>query len=158
MTAPLFLSALVVAIPTCWTADRMPTKRVFFIITCMLLCTVFNAVAAGVLDYIPRYVFLCFINSTIYTASPLALSYSSTCLAEVEPEKRAVGLALVNTMANVAQLYGSALFPSKDAPRYLTGFVVFAASMTFGAGLYFASFVLFRKYPFRRVASPAVST
>ena len=151
MTAPLFLSALVVAIPTCWLADRVPSKRVFFLIGTMLLCTLFNAVAAGVLDYIPRYVLLCFINCTVYTASPLALSYASTCLADVEPEKRAVGLALVNTLANAAQLYGSALFPTKDAPRYLTAFSVFAGSMLFGAGLFLSSFFLFKKYPFRSV-------
>lgn len=108
MTPPLFLSALVVAIPTCWIADRMPTRHVFFIVLCMLICADFNPLAAGILDYAPRYLFLCMINSTIYTASPLTLSYFSTCLADVEPEKRAVKLALINTMANAAQLYGSA--------------------------------------------------
>lgn len=151
MTAPLFLVALVVAIPTCWSADKYSTKRVYFIVVLLAVGVLFCSLAAGILKNVPRYVFLCVINSAVYTASPLALSYSSTCLSPVEPEKRAVALAIINGMANLAQLYGSALFPSTDAPRYLTGFTVFAASMFAGIGFYLSGQYLYKKYPFRPI-------
>lgn len=153
MTAPLFLVALVVAIPTCWVADRMPDKRIIFIVTALAVGVIFDALAASIVSNVPRYIFLCFINSATYTASPLALSYSSTCLSPVEPEKRAVALALINGLANLAQLYGSAVFPTKDAPRYLTGFTVFTVLMFVGVLAYAAAHVLFKKYPFKATSS-----
>ena len=37
-------------------------------------------------------------------------------------EKRAVAIALVNSLGNSASIYGVFLWPSQDAPRYVPGF------------------------------------
>ncbi|CAG9950899.1 unnamed protein product [Clonostachys rosea f. rosea IK726] len=56
MTAPLFLVALVVAIPTCWVADRMPDKRIIFIVTALAVGVIFDALAASIVSNVPRYI------------------------------------------------------------------------------------------------------
>lgn len=77
MTAPLFVVALVIAIPTCILADHMSTRqgylanRSFFVSVVLLTGAVFCALAAGIHAYVPRYVFLCFINSVSLTSPPL---------------------------------------------------------------------------------------
>lgn len=86
----------------------------------------------------------------IWTANPLALSFASTCLREVDPEQRAVSLAIINGSGNLAQLYGSALFPATDAPVYLKGFAVYAGCMFLGATLYSCAYFAFQKSPFKK--------
>jgi MFS family permease len=155
MTAPLFVVALVIALPVCYFADRMVNRRAFLAAVVLSVGAIFCAVSAGVTAYVPRYVFLCFINSAIWTANPLALSYASTCLGPVDPETRAVALAIINGAGNLAQLYGSALFPSKDAPMYVLGFSVYAGCMFVGAMLYIASYFLFKRFPFKAIVRPS---
>ncbi|KAH8892590.1 MFS general substrate transporter [Thozetella sp. PMI_491] len=156
MTAPLFVVALVIALPVCFMADRMINRRAFFVAAVLSIGAIFCAVSAGVTAYIPRYVFLCFINSAIWTANPLALSYASTCLGPVDPETRAVALAIINGAGNLAQLYGSALFPATDGPFYILGFSVYAGCMFVGAFLYVVSYFLFKKFPFKPIARSSI--
>lgn len=157
MTAPLFVVALVIAIPTCIFADKATkwrgyfANRAFFITIVLGLGAIFCALAAGITAYMPRYVFLCFINSALWTANPLALSFSSTCLKGVDPETRAISMAIINGSGNLAQLYGSALFPSSDAPIYLKGFAVYAGCMFIGTGLYSLAFFAFKRWPFKQI-------
>ena len=60
MTAPLFVVALVIAIPTCILADKMSTRtgwlanRAFFVSVVLTCGAIFCALAAGIQKYIPR--------------------------------------------------------------------------------------------------------
>lgn len=56
-------------------------------------------------------------------------------------------LAIMNGFGNLAQIYGSYLFPSTDAPRYLKGFCAYAAILCVGGGLYLTAYFVFRKKP-----------
>ncbi|KAJ4304745.1 hypothetical protein N0V90_000272 [Kalmusia sp. IMI 367209] len=149
MTVPLYIVAFAIAVPTCILADRITSYRPILITAALILGAVFCALTAGIYAYIPRYVFLCFINSAIWTANPLALSFASVSLGPLHPETRAICLAMINGMGNLAQIYGSYLFPSEDAPKYLVGFGTYAGLLTFGAGIYGTAWLLFRKWPFR---------
>lgn len=60
-------------------------------------------------------------------------------------EARAVSLAFVNAMGNLAQIYGAYLFPSQDAPRYIMGFSVVSAMCAFGIGVYGVLYVFERR-------------
>jgi hypothetical protein len=148
MTVPLYVVAFAIAVPTCVLADRMPSRRPVMATVVLLLGALFCALSAGIYAYIPRYVFLCFINSAIWTANPLALSYASVSMGPLHPETRAISLAVINGMGNLAQIYGSYLFPDKDAPKYLTGFGTYAGLLAFGAAVYTGAWVLFRRSPF----------
>ncbi|KAJ5897145.1 Major facilitator superfamily domain general substrate transporter [Penicillium tannophilum] len=149
MTAPLYLVSLVVAVPVCIYADRKPQHRAKLLVADLIAGLVFFALTAGIQNYTARYVFLCFINMTIWTGNALGLSFATTAFASVKRDTRAIMLAMMNGIAGLAQLYGSALFPDQDAPEYLVGFTVFAVTFAVGAILYGVADVLFRRYPYK---------
>jgi hypothetical protein len=64
----------------------------------------------------------------------------------MDPEVRAIALALMNGMGNLAQIYGAYLFPSDDKPKYLMGFGVISGMLGFGVCVYTTMFFLARKW------------
>jgi len=149
MTAPLYVVALAIAIPTSILGDRFSTKRGLFVAIIMLIGAIFCGLATGIRAYKPRYVFLCFINSAIWTGSPIALSYATSCLGIVDTETRAISLGIINGLSQLAQVYGSALFPSREAPEYLKGFGTYTGLFAMGAAIAFTGHFLLRRYPYR---------
>ncbi|KAF2022394.1 MFS general substrate transporter [Aaosphaeria arxii CBS 175.79] len=149
MTVPLYVVAFAIAVPSCIVADRIPRFRPIMVCAVLVGGSLFCALSAGIYAYIPRYVFLCFINSAIWTANPLSLSFASVSMGPLHPETRAVSLAILNGMANLAQIYGSYLFPAEDAPKYLKGFGTYSGLLAFGAVVYVSAFFLFRRSPFK---------
>ena len=77
---------------------------------------------------------LCFYIAGLYTALPLILNWVSETIA-LPGEKRAVVVALVNSIGNLSSVFGSRLWPSTEAPRFTTGFVTVGAFTGFGAVL-----------------------
>jgi hypothetical protein len=61
------------------------------------------------------------------------------------PETRAVALAVINAMGNLAQIYGAYLFPSDDKPKYLLGFGVITGMCAFGVAVYITMHIYVRK-------------
>lgn len=147
MTAPLYIASLAAAIPSCWFADRKPHTRGQLLVGNMIVGMVFFALTAGIRNYTARYVFLCFINMTLWTGNALALSFATTALASVTRDLRAIMLAWMTSVAALAQLYGTALFPVEDSPGYVVGFSVFAATFAVGAVYYGLADILFKRYP-----------
>ncbi|KAJ5695899.1 hypothetical protein N7536_006311 [Penicillium majusculum] len=113
----------------------------------MLAGMVFFALTAGIRNYTARYVCLCFINMTLWTGNALALSFATTALASVTRDVRAIMLAWMTSVAALAQLYGTALFPVEDSPGYVVGFSVFAATFAVGVVCYGLVDILFKRYP-----------
>ncbi|CAI7664772.1 unnamed protein product [Penicillium discolor] len=147
MTAPLYIASLAAAIPICWFADRKPHTRGQLLVGNMIAGMVFFALTAGIRNYTARYVFLCFINMTLWTGNALALSFATTALASVTRDVRGIMLAWMTSVAALAQLYGTALFPVEDSPGYVVGFSVFAATFAVGAVCYGLADILFKRYP-----------
>ncbi|CAJ2507397.1 Uu.00g085830.m01.CDS01 [Anthostomella pinea] len=65
-------------------------------------------------------------------------------------EVRGISLAFVNAMGNLAQIYGSYLFPSKDKPKYLMGFGVISGLCFTGIAAYLALYILLKRPTTRR--------
>jgi hypothetical protein len=82
--------------------------------------------ATGRLNHVASYVLLCFVGAGIWSSLPCFLSYAIIILGE-PPAKRAVAIAIVNSIGNFASVYGSFLWPSSDAPAYHMGWGVTAA-------------------------------
>ncbi|RSL96487.1 hypothetical protein CEP52_011442 [Fusarium oligoseptatum] len=122
MTSPIYFTAFAIAVPCCIMADRWPRRRVYFVTSAMFMGTVFCILMTTVMVDVPRYIFLCFLTACIWTANPIAESFASSSMASIKPEVRAISLAFINSMANLAQIYGSYLMPSWDAPRHAIGF------------------------------------
>lgn len=79
-----------------------------------------------------RYALLVIMAAGLWSTNGLALSYASSTFSSMPRETRAVALAFVNAMGNLAQIYGAYLFPSKDMPKYLLGFGVISGMCGFG--------------------------
>lgn len=62
-----------------------------------------------------------------------------------------MGLAFVNAMGNLAQIYGAYLFPGGDAPEYLMGFAVISAMCAVGVCDYAVLQVLLRRRSKREI-------
>lgn len=150
MTAPFYGVALVIAVMLSIIADKLPSYRAIFTSAVLLFFgCFFSALSAGITSPAARYVFLCFINTAGWSANALSLSYTSTVLGPVEPEVRAICLAIINGMGNLAQLYGTYIFTSSKAPGYVMGFSVYSAIFAIGAVIYICLYFVFRKYPYK---------
>lgn len=66
---------------------------------------------------------------------------------ELPAEKRAVAIAVANSVGNLSAFYGSQLWPSEDALRYGTGFTAIACFTGVGALMAAVGPVLFRVMP-----------
>ncbi|KAF1360785.1 MFS general substrate transporter [Lizonia empirigonia] len=65
MTVPLYVAAFAVAVPVAILADKISAFRPILCASALVLGALFCALSAGIYAYIPRYVFLVFINSTV---------------------------------------------------------------------------------------------
>jgi MFS family permease len=103
MTAPLYICALPAAIGLSILGDRRPAHRGYYLSGAMVLGAVFSAISAAVSNFTARYVLLCFLNMGLYCTVPLSLSFSTTEMGAVEPEVRAIALAWMSALGNLAQ-------------------------------------------------------
>ncbi|KAJ3523095.1 hypothetical protein NM208_g12581 [Fusarium decemcellulare] len=148
MTCPIYFAAFAIAVPCCIMADRWPRRRVYFVTTATFMGTVFCILMTTVMVDVPRYIFLCLLTACIWTANPIAESFASSSMASIKPEVRAISLAFINSMANLAQVYGSYLMPSWDAPRHAIGFGTFAGLLFTGGCIYAGAMVVLMRRPF----------
>lgn len=106
-------------------------------ITSIIVCAVYNFTA--------RYVLLIVMAAGLWASNALSLSFASSTFGSMEPEVRAVALAVMNAMGNLAQIYGAYLFPSEDAPKYLVGFGVISGMLGFGVTVYILLHIAVRR-------------
>ncbi|EPQ32367.1 uncharacterized protein PFL1_00563 [Pseudozyma flocculosa PF-1] len=124
-SVPPYAVALVFSLTVNFSADHFREKP-FHAAVPVSLAGIFCVVQA---TYVPRhasYALLCFVAAGIWSALPCYLSYVTSVM--VEPiAKRAVAIAIVNSLGNFASVYGSFLWPSNTAPEYVQGWSVTAA-------------------------------
>ncbi|VDB86682.1 unnamed protein product [Peniophora sp. CBMAI 1063] len=120
MTIPVYAVAFVFILFFCHLSDRREDRATW--ITCTAgIATVSFIITVAVNNNKVKYAFLCFAVGGVYAACPLTLLWVSGLVAH-PAEKRAVAIAIVNSCGNSASIYGSFLWPSTTAPRYVQGF------------------------------------
>ena len=145
MTVPIYGVAFVCTAVTTYYADAMSNHRglvitcwlCFSLITSILVCTIYNFTA--------RYVLLVLMAAGLWSSNAVALSFASATFGSMQPEVRAIALALVNALGNLAQIYGAYLFPAEDKPKYLMGFGVISGMLGFGCMVYVFMHVALRR-------------
>ncbi|GKT61954.1 nicotinamide mononucleotide permease [Colletotrichum tofieldiae] len=145
MTIPIFGIAFVSTAITGYFADRHSQWRGLILgawMTVAMLCSVITCV---VYDFKARYALLVIMASGLWASNGLALSYASVSFGSMPNETKAISLAFVNAMGNLAQIYGAYLFPSSDAPKYLMGFGVISGLCFTGVVSYVALHVFLRR-------------
>ncbi|KAH7018198.1 putative vitamin H transporter [Microdochium trichocladiopsis] len=150
MTVPIYGAAFVVTLATGVVMDRYPQNRGLVLggwLTFAMLCSV---VICAVYNFTARYVLLVLMASALWAANGLAISYGSSTFGYMAPEVRAIALAFINAMGNLAQIYGSYLFPSSGAPKYLMGFGVISGLCFTGVVSYLTIHVVLRRWPIHK--------
>ncbi|CAF9927620.1 MAG: hypothetical protein HETSPECPRED_006629 [Heterodermia speciosa] len=138
MTVPIYAVAFVCNALTGYFSDRVPRMRGFIIsgwLMISLACSIATVVST---NFTARYVLLVFLTAGLWSTNALSLSFASSTFVTLQQETsvRAVSLAFVNAMGNLAQIYGAYLFPSEDAPKYAKGFGVVSGMCALGIAVY----------------------
>lgn len=147
MTIPIYVAAFVCTMISSYFADRMPKYRGLMIASWMVVSMVGSIITCTVYQFRARYALLVIIASGLWVSNALSLAYASSTFGSMPNETKAICLAFVNAMGNLAQIYGAYLFPSEDAPKYLMGFGVISGLCFTGILSYLALFVLLKRYP-----------
>ncbi|KAL1632421.1 hypothetical protein SLS56_003663 [Neofusicoccum ribis] len=147
MVVPIYgASFLLVGLLT-YTLDLHPHRRAAAIAACLAFATAASiAVAAcSPTAYAARYALLVVMAAALWSANALALALASSAFGARPRAVRAVSLALVNALGNLAQIYGAYLFPARDAPAYRMGFGVVSGMCGLGVGVYAVAQVVVRR-------------
>jgi MFS family permease len=142
---PIYGVAFVCTVATSLFADKFSNMRgpiiaawlAFSMITSIIVCAVYNFTA--------RYVLLVLMAAGLWASNSTSLSFASSTFGDMDPEVRAVALALMNALGNLAQIYGAYLFPDDDKPKYLMGFGVISGMLGVGVVTYVVMYVLVKR-------------
>lgn len=161
MVVSIYAVAFVCTLATGIVCDKIPRWRGVVIAGWLSVSLVTAIVVEAVYNFTARYVMLVIMAAGLWSSNGLALSYASSTFGDMSTETRAVALALVNAvshfvlpdcagltspqMGNLAQIYGSYLFPSDDAPKYLLGFGVITGMLALGVATYTIINVILRR-------------
>ncbi|CAN9087163.1 unnamed protein product [Alternaria alternata] len=145
MTVPIYAVAFVCTAVTTYFADAISHHRGlviaswlgFSLITSILVCVIY--------DFTARYALLVLMAAGLWASNAVSLSFASATFGSMQPEVRAIAIALVNAMGNLAQIYGAYLFPGDDKPKYLMGFGVISGMLGFGVVVYIFLHVALRR-------------
>lgn len=145
MTVPIYAVAFFCTAVTTYFSDSIANHRglviaawlTFSLITSILVCVIYNFTA--------RYVLLVLMAAGLWSSNAVSLSLASSTFGSMEPEVRAISIALVNAMGNLAQIYGAYLFPADEKPKYLTGFGSISAMLGIGIMVYVTMHVALRR-------------
>lgn len=146
MVVPIYAVAFVCVAITGYFSDKFPLQRGAIIACWLSVSLTCSVVICVVYSFTARYALLVIMAAGLWSTNGLSLSYASSTFGSMPQETRAVSLALVNALGNLAQIYGAYLFPSDDAPKYLLGFGVISGMCAFGVFIYALAHVLLRKY------------
>lgn len=148
------MAALVYVVVCGALADKYKTKWPFICGLSAMGCVLFIAVTVTT-NRMAQYVLTIFAFGTIYGCSPLVKTWVSDVIPQ-PAAKRAVAIALINSIGNASSIYSSWLWPSSDAPRYLPGFITTTTwlGVVSVCSVVFAYF--FKKYPAERTDQTVV--
>lgn len=149
MTIPIYFAAFICTAISSPLMDKYPQYRGLALGCWMALAMVCSVIVCVVYNFTARYVLLVVMASGLWVSNALSLTYASASFAMVPNEVKGISLAFVNAMGNLAQIYGSYLFPDDDEPKYLMGFGVISGLCFTGVVSYLSLYILLPRYPNR---------
>ncbi|KAL4948652.1 major facilitator superfamily domain-containing protein [Aspergillus filifer] len=145
MTVPIYAVAFVCTVATSFFADKLLNYRGLIISSWLAFSMITSIIVCAVYNFTARYVLLVLMAAGLWSSNAASLSFASSTFFYMEPEVRAVALALVNAFGNLAQIYGAYLFPDDDEPKYLMGFGVISGMCALGVVTYALMHFLVRR-------------
>ncbi|KAL6247440.1 hypothetical protein RBB50_005786 [Rhinocladiella similis] len=126
MTVPIYAVTLVINLIMGYSADYTG-KKAYHVVGCSILALVSFIICAASKNFSVRYAFICFGFAGVQCCVPLLISWEVTMFPG--RERRAVSVPVINGFGNLASVYGSFIWPSHDAPRYIMGFAIMTTFM-----------------------------
>ncbi|GKZ24642.1 hypothetical protein AbraIFM66951_011912 [Aspergillus brasiliensis] len=145
LTVPIYAVAFVATGITSYCGDKFPTWRGLIIAGWLAFSLICSIIVCAVYNFTARYVLLVLMAAGLWSTNGGTLAYASSAFAGMHPQARGVALAMVNALGNLAQIYGSYLFPEKDSPKYIMGFSVISAMLAVGVIVFLVLHVWFRR-------------
>ncbi|KAI9926022.1 hypothetical protein ASPWEDRAFT_151707 [Aspergillus wentii DTO 134E9] len=146
LTVPIYGVAFVCTGVTSYFSDKVPLWRGIIIAGWLAFSLACSIAVCLVYDYTARYALLVLMAAGLWSTNGGTLAYASSAFANMNPQTRGVSLALVNALGNLAQIYGSYLFPKSDSPKYIMGFAVISAMLALGVILFIVLHIWMRRH------------
>ncbi|EGY19445.1 MFS transporter [Verticillium dahliae VdLs.17] len=137
LTCPPYLLAGGMSVAVSWSSGRY-NERTWHTTISKLLAILGFALSVATLNVPARMVGIFIFCGFTYGVNNLILAWTASVVGQTD-EKKAVAIAMCNTMGNLASVYTPYLWPSKDEPRYLTAML---ASIGFSFGVIICAWVM----------------
>lgn len=130
LVCPPYLFAIFTNLFASWSAGHF-NERTWHITAQKVLSIIGFAIGAATTNIGARYfAFVLFVGTT-YGVNNISLGWTASVIGQTD-EKRSVGLALVNSIGNIAFVYTPYLWPDSDSPRFI---VAMSSSCGFSAAV-----------------------
>ncbi|KEF52227.1 uncharacterized protein A1O9_11854 [Exophiala aquamarina CBS 119918] len=116
LTCPPYIIAAIASVAWSWNSGRM-NERTWHITVAKVISIIGFVMAAATLNTAARYVAICLFCSGLYMQAGIGPGWVGATCGQTK-EKRAVALAMTNTINTVAPIYTSYLWIDSNAPRY----------------------------------------
>ena len=122
LTAPPYLFTALVCLATAWFSDRSSQRSPYMIFP-SLVAIVGIVITMATTNTAARYVALFLMLPGTYGCFQISNAWMANIAARPR-KKRAIGLAMNNSIGNLALVWTPYLYPSSDGPRYMTAWSV----------------------------------
>lgn len=116
VTPPYFL-AIITNLLASYSSGRF-NERTWHITAHKIVSIIGFIIGATTTNVAARYLAFCVFVGSTYGVNNISLAWTASVIGQTD-EKRAVGLALVNSIGNIAFVYSSYLWPDWDSPRFV---------------------------------------
>lgn len=116
LTCPPYLLGVFVTIAVCWSSGKF-NERTWHITISKTLAIVGFVLSCATLNTGARYFAMTLFVCATYGINNITLAWIAATCGQTD-EKKAVAIALANSIGNVASIYTPYLWPKSDAPRY----------------------------------------
>lgn len=127
LTAPPYIFSMIISLLVSRLSDRVP-ERCGHVCVPLVFALVGFIIAASTTHTAPRYLSIFLMLGGIYGSYNVALAWISSTFPRPK-EKRAAAYAIINGLANLAQVWSPYLYPQSDGPRYIKAFSVNSAML-----------------------------
>lgn len=137
LTCPPYLVATFTSVAVSWSSGHF-NERVWHVTISKLLACVGFAVACGTMNIGARYFAMILFVGATYGVNNINIAWTAATLGQTD-EKKAVAIAITNTLGNLASVYTPYLWPDSDAPRFV---MAMCASIGFSIGVILLAWVM----------------
>jgi MFS family permease len=130
LVAPPYILAAALGVAMAWTSGRW-NERTWHITVCKAIAITGFIISVTTLNVGARYFAIFLFTGFSFGVNNILLGWVSATLGQTN-EKKAVSLAIANSLGNCASIYMPYLWPASDEPRYLPAWI---ASLCFSGGV-----------------------